>query len=59
MERVRRAAYEDPAPLLMTLDQPGLGEEADVAAHARLALAQKLGQVFDVEFAAEKKAQYA
>ena len=41
----------DPAPLAEALDQAGLGQKLQVAADARLALAQDLGQVLDVELA--------
>ncbi len=55
--RFGRAPDENPAPLLVALDQARLGQEPDMAADARLALSKKLGKVFHVELAIEKQAQ--
>ena len=50
---------EHPAPLAEARDQPGLGHQLQMTADARLALAEDLGQVLDVQLAAGKQRQDA
>ena len=49
----------DPASLAEALDQSGLGEKLQMPADARLALAQDLGQILDVELAGRQQQQDA
>jgi len=50
---------EHPASLAEAVDQPRLGQQLQMAADARLALAENLGQILDVEVAALKQRQQA
>ena len=52
-------AEEHPAPLAEARDQPRLCHQLQVAADARLALSEDLGQVLDVQFAAGEQRQDA
>ena len=52
-------AEEHPAPLAEARDQPGLGHQLQMAADARLALSEDLGQVLDVQLAAGEQRQDA
>ena len=52
-------AEEGPGPLAKPRDQPGLGQQPEVAGDARLRLAQDLGQVGDREFGFGKQRQHA
>ena len=49
----------DPRALAEALDEPGLGHELEMPADARLALAEDLGQILDVELAAGQQRQDA
>ena len=49
----------DPGALAEALDQPGLGHELEMPADARLALAEDLRQILDVELAAGQQRQDA
>ena len=48
-----------PAALRGALDQPGLGQQLQVAADARLALAQDAGEVLDVQLARRQQHEHA
>ena len=49
----------DPRALAEALDEPGLGHELEMPADARLALAEDLRQILDVELAAGQQRQDA
>ena len=47
----------DPAALLEPLYQTGVGEQAQMAGNSRLALAQDLGQILDIQLPGGKQQQ--